>query len=154
MAYHRISDMFEWAYHGTNPAKLPSIAKDGLVPREQPEEHGDEDRADDEALVFFSSAERYARVWGSEMLRFPWPDESWEDPYGDSMWDDESKSVVSTNHCTPRWIPPEQIELKKDGAWVPIAQESSSADTSATGAQGGPPGGRPSHPAEIQLATA
>ena len=127
MAYHKVSDMLgeEWAYHATDPAKLPSIAKDGLVPQEQPEERGDEDRADDEALVFFSSAERYARVWGSEMLRFPWPDECWDDPYGDSMWDEASKSVINTNLCTPRWIPPEQIEIKKDGNWMPIQQTSS-----------------------------
>lgn len=128
MAYHRISVMIrqameeEWAYHGTDPGKLPGIANDGLVPQEQPEEHDDEERADNEALVFFSSRERYARVWGSEVLRFPWPDESWEDPYGDSMWDKDAKCVVSTNHCTPQYIPPEEIEVRRDGGWVPIRE--------------------------------
>lgn len=124
--YHRAisiingDDDVEWAYHGTDPWKLPSIASEGLVPQEQPEEHADEARGVEEAVVFFSPTERYAGAWGGEIVRFPWPEESWEDPYGDTMWTNEG--LVYTNHATPQYIPPDAIQAKGEGGWVPIAE--------------------------------
>jgi len=108
-----------WAYHATDAAKLRAIAEEGLTPREQPEEHADEDRGEEGAVVFFCPEERLAAAWGGVVLRFPWPAESWEDPYGDATWS-EAGGAGYTNHCTPLRVPPELIEAKLGGAWVPL----------------------------------
>ena len=118
-AAHRRASGAPWAYHATDAAKLRAIAEEGLVPREQPEEHADEDRGEEGAVVFFCPEERLAAAWGGAVLRFPWPEESWEDPYGDATWS-AAGGAGYTNHCTPLRIPPELIEVKLGGAWVPL----------------------------------
>lgn len=110
----------EWAYHATDADRLRPIAEEGLVPQEQPEEHADEARGEEGAVVFFCPEERFAAAWGGVVVRFPWPDESREDPYGDAMWSDKAGGVVYTSHSTPLRIPPERIEVKLDGRWVPL----------------------------------
>ncbi len=100
----------EWAYHATLSEWLPSVARVGLVPRRQPRERAGERRGIGQAGVFFCCDEDNALVWNDAVLRFPWPEMWGRDPYGEGQ-----------NLWTDRWIPPEVLEAKCGGTWVPIA---------------------------------
>ena len=109
----------EYGYHGTQKRKLRSIARDGLVPMVQPEEHADEDREDPRPGIYFSPTEQIARNWGGVVLRFPFPEDAEEDYYGDSLFF-KGAGVLRSSYIARHAISPELIEVKIGRRWVPL----------------------------------
>lgn len=107
-----------WAYHATTPTSLVQIRRRGLQPRAQPKQHRGEARATSRPAIFFAPTHEHARVWGPVILRFPWPDESYEDPYSDSTLVDGE--VMATHHYAFESVPPTRIEEFVRGRWTPV----------------------------------
>jgi len=105
-----------YAYHATTKQRLPSIRRNGLVPR--PQEQPDEQRGTDDPAVFFSISPQHALVWGSVILRFPWPEEAEPDPYSDTTI--YRGEVLETNWFTTEAIAPETIDVWRNAAWHPL----------------------------------
>lgn len=116
------NDKEPWAYHSTSLSLLASIRRRGLVPRRQPVEHEDEERATREEVTFFSAKPEWASMWGDVLLRFPWPDEesTEQDPYGDSVLLPDG-TITYTNWFTHDYVPPESIEVFDGRSWVPLS---------------------------------
>jgi hypothetical protein len=113
-----IAPVGEYGYHATVRGKLREIARFGLEPRRQPLCHADEDRCTRERVLFFAPTVQHASVWGKEIVRFPWPEESFEDDYGDTTIVDGE--VVRTAHFTYDAVPAAQVEICRRGRWVPL----------------------------------
>jgi hypothetical protein len=109
-----------WAYHATTLEGLVQIRKRGLQPRAQPKQHRGEARATSRPAIFFAPTYEHARVWGPTIVRFPWPDASYEDPYSDSTLVDGE--VIATHHYAFESVPPARVEEFVDGSWKPIGK--------------------------------
>ena len=111
--------MTSWVFHATTERSLPSIRRQGLVPRTQPRGHRGEKRVTKRAVIFFAVRLDLAKSWGPIVLRFPWPEDSEPDQYGDTVYTSEY-GVVESNWYTRDAVPPEQIEVMTKEGWRPM----------------------------------
>lgn len=108
-----------YVYHGSMMSNLPAIRREGLVPQEPgpegwPEYDGEDEPEAHEARVFAfedaHSALEYASNFPDPLvLRMPISGIDWE-----TGWTDYRYLYTTAS------IPPQQLEMKVDDAWVPI----------------------------------
>ena len=109
---HRGSRSERWAYHATRERPLRGIATSGLEPRPPFGFPGNPP-----AVVYFAVSRDLAAAWGPVIIRFPWP-RSWDsDPWKVVEIDGV---MVPWSSWTPDRIPPDVIEVERDGHWVPL----------------------------------
>lgn len=104
-----------FAYHATTRDALPKIKRDGLEPKPPT-------AVENESGLYFAPSVDHAKVYGSVVLRFPWPDDAEEDWYGDTVFVDGD--WVRSSYYTMDSISPDVIDVQTKNGWKPLLRAS------------------------------
>lgn len=99
-----------WAYHGTTPERLDSIAERGLVPGAAPRFGDCYSEHDGESIFFGEDPDEIRRAYGPVLLRFPWPADTTPDR-------NRFGRHLAGQYASRTRVPPASIEVEKEAGW-------------------------------------